>query len=99
MPQTLLKTTECGSCLPTELARQARENEREHKSFIIRQSELKCEECWLQVIFSSKMSELQEERKQSEQAWQLPEDYSYFCITCKQVTNWRNSENGKYSKC
>ena len=31
--------------------------------------------------------------------WVLPKEYSYFCITCKEVTNWHNTPNGKFSKC
>lgn len=36
---------------------------------------------------------------QNDQSWQLPEQYSYFCVVCKKVAEWTNTQNGKFSKC
>mmetsp|Transcript_30771 Transcript_30771/g.38077 ORF Transcript_30771/g.38077 Transcript_30771/m.38077 type:complete len:109 (-) Transcript_30771:600-926(-) len=74
---------------------------RDGKYFIIKQGEMKCEDCWLQVIFAERVAEMKAERREAQRsgAWQLPDSYAYFCVTCKKVTDWKNLANGKLSKC
>ena len=88
MPQSYVKTVVCSSCPPGVLKRMADNDERSEKFFMIRQSELKCEECWLQIIFSKKVSQMTEEVRVAQSGWELPDEYSYFCITCNKVTDW-----------
>ena len=95
LPQSLLPAVVCGSCPPISLQRQAEQEERSHKFFLIRHGELKCEDCSLQSVFAERVAKLQEDQRtdahQQQQAWQLPDEYQYFCIKCRQVTNWSNT--------
>ena len=39
---------------------------REGKFFIIRQGEMKCEDCWLQIVFAEKVKEMKAEQRRAE---------------------------------
>lgn len=58
-PQTYLKTVICESC-PISVLESQQAYDRESKVFLLRDGELKCEECWLQTIFAEKVARAKE---------------------------------------
>ena len=91
VPDQLMRNTECTSCPRDVINAKSREN----MKFLIVEGEPKCEDCALQSNFQKqiKMKGMKEENEE-----QLPENYQYFCVQCKKITEWKNNGD-KTSQC
>ena len=90
IPQSYMKTVVCQVCPTSILKKQAESVDRSERYFIIKQGELKCEDCWLQVVFAERVKQVQAAHREAERsdAWELPEQYQYYCVSCTAVTSW-----------
>ena len=93
IPSAILKLSKCPSCPPGFVRA-----EDEQLNFFIIEGELKCEGCAISASFQNQISQLRQNQDDVDPALALPDTYKYFCVECKEVTDWRNNGD-KTSSC
>ena len=65
--QSYLKTVKCGNCPVTALKEQAEEADggRADKVFLLKDGDIKCEECWLQNIFQDMVNKAKRDQREA----------------------------------